>query len=72
MRLGELVSLLRRALEPAALRRALEPASLRRALDPTTARRRLGLAWAAARRRSDAVLLGAVVAGVVMMILHWS
>ncbi len=63
MRLDELATL---------LRRTLDSASLRRALDPAATRRRLGLAWAAARRRSDAVLLGAVVAGVVMMILHWS
>ena len=63
MRPGELATL---------LRRALGSANLRRALDPAATRRRLGLAWAAARRRSDAVLLGAVVAGVVMMILHWS
>lgn len=54
------------------MRREQLAALLRRALERADARGRLRLAWAALRGRPDAVLLGAVVAGVVAMILHWS
>jgi len=54
---------------PAAGERAR--AALRRLTGPG-ARERLRLGWAAIRRRPDAVLVAVLVAGVLVMILHWS
>jgi hypothetical protein len=46
-------------------------AALRR-LDDPTGRERLRGAWRAARRRPEVVLAAVVVAGVAVMVLHWS
>ncbi len=47
------------------------PAALR-ALAGPAARERARAAWAAIRRRPDALLAAGVVLGVVVMLLHWS
>jgi len=71
MRREEVLAALRALKEPAGerFRRAL--AAIRRFARPQ-GRDLILRAWAAARRRPDALLAAALVMGVVAMILHWS